>query len=162
MEATMGAAEIVDHSLVWWRLRLHPRLGTVELRVMDSQSDLNAVSGLVALTQGLAAAAVEGGPAGGEITREALTESSYQAIRFGLDARLWHGGRARPARELAAEALELARPYAADLGSDGALDGIDRIVAEGNGSDRQRAAFARDGIDGVLRFLVEDSCTTTS
>ena len=157
IEATMAAADIVDPSLVWWRLRLHPRLGTVEIRVMDSQSDLGMVAGLVALTHGLVAAAVDDGRPGGEITREALGESSYQAIRFGLEARLWHGDRTCPVRELAGQAVERARPYAAEFGSGDALGAIERIVAEGNGSDRQRAAFARHGIGGVLRFLVEDS-----
>jgi carboxylate-amine ligase len=162
MECTMAAAEIADHSLVWWRLRLHPSLGTIEIRVMDSQSDLDKVAGLVALTQGLVAAAVDDAAAGEAVTWEALSESSYQAIRFGLDARLWHDGRARPVRELARKAVERARPYAADLGSGEELAAVERILAEGNGSDMQRAAFDRDGIGGVLRFLVEDSCTTTS
>jgi carboxylate-amine ligase len=64
-------------------------------------------------------------------------------------------GEAAPAREVVGRALEEARPYAADLNGDGALAEIDRILAEGNGADRQRAAFERGGIPAVLTYLAE-------
>jgi len=37
------------------------------------------------------------------------------------------------------------------------LDGIDRILADGGGADRQRRAHASDGISGVLRMLVAET-----
>jgi carboxylate-amine ligase len=65
------------------------------------------------------------------------------------------GGEAIPAREAAARALEEARPYAEDLDGAGALEEIERILAEGNGADRQRAAFERGGIPAVLDYLAQ-------
>jgi carboxylate-amine ligase len=59
--------------------------------------------------------------------------------------------------ELAREAVERARPHAAELGSADALEGIDRILAEGNGADRQRAAHARGGMPALLDLLVAEA-----
>jgi glutamate---cysteine ligase / carboxylate-amine ligase len=56
--------------------------------------------------------------------------------------------------EGARAALERARPHAAELGSGDALEGIERILAEGNGADRQRAAYARGGMPAMLGLLV--------
>ena len=77
-------------------------------------------------------------------------ESSFRAARDGLYATLWHDGALRPVPEIARAALELARPYARELGSDPALEGIERILVEGNGAFRQRAAFASGGMPAVL------------
>ena len=161
LDAVMGAAAVDDYTLIWWQLRLHPRLGTVEVRVMDSQSSLSSVAALVALIHGLAARAVEAGelPDAGAGT---VAESCYQAIRFGLDAQLWDGHRVRPARELIREAVELARPYAAEVGSDEQLNQVERILVDGNGADRQRAAFRAGGIAGLLRFLVDEGAVAPS
>jgi hypothetical protein len=54
---------------------------------------------------------------------------------------------------VAARALEEARPYAADLGGGDALVEIERILASGNGADRQRRAFEGGGIPAVLDYL---------
>jgi carboxylate-amine ligase len=155
LDAITTAAGVDDYTLIWWQLRLHPRLGTVEVRVMDSQYSLTAVALLAALVHGLAARAVEArSPAGAP--PEAVAESCYQAMRFGLDAELWDGERVRPARELIREAVALARPYAAELDSDGPLEEADRMLAEGSGADRQRAAFRERGMPSLLRFLVDE------
>lgn len=161
LEAVMAAAAVDDYTLIWWQLRLHPRLGTVEVRVMDSQSSLSTVGLLAALIHGLAARAVDA-PGPTDAPPEAVAESCYQAMRFGLDAELWDGERVRPTRELMREAVELARPYAAEVGSDGPLEEADRILVDGTGADRQRAAFRDGGMPGLLRFLVDDGTTRPS
>lgn len=53
------------------------------------------------------------------------------------------GGDAAPAPEAATIALDEARSYAEDLDGAGALVEIERILADGNGADRQRAAARR-------------------
>jgi hypothetical protein len=89
--------------------------------------------------------------------REAIVEASFAAHRDGLDARLPLDGRLRPARELVAATLAVARPYARELGTEAALDEVERIVAEGNGADRQRAAHARGGMPALLAWLAQES-----
>ena len=39
--------------------------------------------------------------------------------------------------------------------ADPELEGIERIVREGNGADRQRAAYERGGMPGLLRYLAD-------
>ncbi|HVV91423.1 MAG TPA: YbdK family carboxylate-amine ligase [Solirubrobacterales bacterium] len=147
------AAGVADYTYIWWDVRPHPNLGTVEVRGMDVQPTAAANCGFAALIQALAAREVER-PAVSDLQREALEESYYQAGRHGLEARLMvEGGEAAPAREVAARALAEARPYAEDLGGAGALEEIERILAEGNGADRQRRAFESGGIPAVLAYL---------
>ena len=149
------AAGVDDYTYIWWDVRPHPNLGTVEVRGMDVQPTAAANAGFAALIRALAAREIDR-PSSSDLQREALEESYYQATRYGLEARLMlRGGEAAPAPEVAAMALEEARPYADDLDGAGALVEIERILAEGTGADRQRAAFERGGIPAVLEYLAE-------
>jgi carboxylate-amine ligase len=151
----IAAARVEDYTYLWWDVRPHPKLGTVEVRGMDVQPTAAANAGFAALIQALAAREIEH-PTSSDLQREALEESYYQAGRYGLEARLMvDGGEAAPAREVAARALEEARPYAADLGDAAALGEIERILTEGNGADRQRRAFEQGGIAAVLDYLAD-------
>jgi carboxylate-amine ligase len=156
VSAALEAGELADYTFIWWEVRPHPKLGTVEMRAMDSQSSLGHVSGLAALVQSLARHLAEAPPAP-PARREVINESSYRAGRYGLDARVRHGGAVQPLGEVAEEALRLARPHARELGSDDALDEIGRILLEGNGADHQRAAHRQGGIDAVLAALAADT-----
>ena len=46
-------------------------------------------------------------------------------------------------------------PHARELGAEDALEGIERILREGGGADRQRAAHAEGGLDAVCAALVD-------
>jgi glutamate---cysteine ligase / carboxylate-amine ligase len=155
VEGVVAAGELPDYTFLWWDIRPHPRLGTVEVRAMDSQSDLRSVAGLAALVHGLALAEVDR-PPGEWMARETLMEASFCASRDGLRARVPVEGSLRPVPEAARAALARARPYADELGSADELDGIERILAEGNGADRQRAAYARGGMPALLERLVDE------
>jgi glutamate---cysteine ligase / carboxylate-amine ligase len=124
---------------------------------MDGQAALWSEAGLAALVHALAAREAQAPPRTRWTPREALVEASFAAHRDGLDARLPLDGALRPAREVVRATLDLARPFARDLGADAALEGVERILAEGNGADRQRAAFARGGIPAVLAMLVGEA-----
>jgi gamma-glutamyl:cysteine ligase YbdK (ATP-grasp superfamily) len=54
----------------------------------------------------------------------------------------------------------VAFPYAARAGCADALAQVERLLAEGNGAARQREAFARGGMQGVLRHLAEQTAPT--
>jgi glutamate---cysteine ligase / carboxylate-amine ligase len=147
----LEAGQVPDYTFLWWDVRPHPKLGTVETRVMDSQSSLRDVEALSALVHGIARNASEHGPPSPS-PREALAESAFRATRDGVQATVWSNGRLRALGELAEEAVGLARPYAGD-----AVDGVMRIVREGNGADRQRAAFEAGGMPLVLSELVAET-----
>jgi carboxylate-amine ligase len=150
------AGELDGAGSIWWDVRLHPGHGTLEVRLADAQSSLADVEGLVALIHGIAQhEALVADP--DHPQRDLLDEASFRAIRDGLDARISLGGPMRHVQDLAAQALAVARPYAARAGSAGAIDHLERMLAEGNGAVRQRAAFARGGMPEVLRRLTADT-----
>jgi carboxylate-amine ligase len=151
----IAAAGVDDYTYIWWDVRPHPNLGTVEVRGMDVNPRAEQNAAVAALIQALAAKEIDRPGAPG-LTREAIEESYYQAVRYGLEARLMvDDERAAPALEAARATLAEARPYAEQLGGAGALEEIDRIVSEGNGADRQRRVHAEGGIEALLRDLAE-------
>ena len=152
----VAAAGVPDYTFLWWDIRPHPKLGTLEVRAMDAQARPDSVAGLAALTHALILDCTYG-PQGDPPPREVLVEGSYRAGRDGLDAFIWSHGALRPLREVARTALDIARPYARDVGAEDALEGVERILAEGNGADRMRAAFARGGMEAMLEHLVAET-----
>jgi carboxylate-amine ligase len=151
----IAAAGVDDYTYLWWDVRPHPKLGTVEVRGMDVQPTAAGNASLGALIRALAAREIER-PATSDLQREALEESYYQATRYGMEARLMvDSGEALPAAEVARLALAEARPYAEDLGDGGSLAEVERILVDGNGAERQRHAFERGGIPAVLGYLAD-------
>ena len=155
-----SAGELEDYTYLWWDLRPSPKLGTVEVRAMDAQTRLGSVCGLAALVHALAAACADGAK---EVTppTEALKESSFRAARDGVNATIWWRGALRPIREVGADALALARPYARELDGEDALEEIERILREGGGADRMRSAYAAGGMEAVLTRLAAESYGST-
>jgi len=149
------AAGVDDYTYIWWDVRPHPNLGTVEVRGMDVQPRPEQNAAIAALIQALAAKEIDRPGAPG-LTREAIEESYFQAERYGLEARLMiDESTAAPAAEVARATLAEARPYAEQLGGAEALEEIERIIADGNGADRQRRAHGEHGMEGLLRYLAE-------
>ena len=144
-----------DYTLIWWDVRPHPKLGTVEVREMDAQSRLADVAALAALVQGLARHEAE--RRSEPVPSEAIEWSAFRAARDGLGAEILCGGRLVPLPEAARVAVELATPHARELGSADALEGVERILRDGCGADRQRAAHEGGGMDAVLELLVEET-----
>ncbi len=83
----IAAAGVDDYTYIWWDVRPHPKLGTVEVRGMDVQPRPEQNAAVAALIQALAAKEIDRPGAPG-LTREAIEESYYQAGRYGLEARL--------------------------------------------------------------------------
>jgi carboxylate-amine ligase len=50
----------VDYTRIWWDVRPHPRLGTLEIRTADQPTSIDRAVALVALVQALCAAPPEG------------------------------------------------------------------------------------------------------
>ncbi|HVD86824.1 MAG TPA: YbdK family carboxylate-amine ligase [Solirubrobacterales bacterium] len=154
-EQLIAAAGVADYTYIWWDVRPHPNLGTVEVRGMDVQPTAEENAAIAALIQALAAKEIDRPGAPGLI-REAIEESYFQAERYGLKARLMIDDKtAALATEVARRTLEEARPYAEQLGGAGALEEIERIVSEGNGADRQRRVHEEGGMQALLEHLVE-------
>ena len=155
IRAVAAAGDLSDYTYVWWDVRLHPRLGTIELRELDAQSRIADSAAIAALIQALARYEAEN-PREPEAS-EAISESSFRASRDGIEATLLDEGELRPVREIAKRTLERVGPFARELGGDRALEGIERMLADGGGAGRQRHALEAGGIEGVLRQLVRET-----
>jgi glutamate---cysteine ligase / carboxylate-amine ligase len=150
LEAIGAGGGPQDHTMVWWDVRLQPRLGTIELRELDVQAGLDEAAGLAALVRALAVRAAEA-PLERPAPAQTIAWSWFRAARDGLDAEIAHRGELLPLRDVARETLD-------SLGRDDpALEGVDKILREGNGADRQRAAFARGGMRALLEHLTAET-----
>jgi carboxylate-amine ligase len=150
VDAIVSTAEVEDYTYVWWDVRPHPRLGTVEVRAMDAQGDLATVGALAALIHGLALDEIDNPrPA---VQSGVLMESSFRAARDGLRATIWFDGALRGVPEVARTAVALAARHV----DPEPLEEVERILREGNGADRRRRAHASGGMPAVLRGLLEE------
>ena len=153
-----AAADIDDYTHIWWDVRIHPALGTIEVRAADAQFDLRRTAALAALVHCLARIEAERDEASSIPAREALAESSFQATRHGLRAKLLtRSGELKPARVLAEETLKMADTVAGELGCRRELSHVELILSEGCGADVQRRVHEERGMDGLLDFLVEET-----
>src|SRR3954468_21153202 len=148
--------ECPDYSFLWWDVRPHPRLGTLEIRAVDAQSSLDDLAGLVALVPCLAVHEATPRPIRGS-GNEVLRELSFRACRDGLEARLLLDGTLRPVREVACHAIEIASAYAADLGCWDELMSLHTMLAAGNGAVRQRRHEGEGGLRLMLRRLADET-----
>jgi carboxylate-amine ligase len=154
---------IADYTHIWWDIRLHPRLGTIEIRICDAVSELDDVVALVALCQALVKHYSERFDAGEEIPsyhRILTTENKWLAARYGLEAPVMDlvtGRRNRqPVAQMIRRTLKIVAPHARELGSEAELAGIETILRRGNGADRQQRVFnANRDIVEVAREIAE-------
>jgi glutamate---cysteine ligase / carboxylate-amine ligase len=136
---------IADYTHIWWDIRLHPRFGTVEIRICDAVTLVEDAVALAAFCQALVKLYSERDAVGAEISsyhRILTTENKWLAARYGLEAPVMDlatGRRNRiPVAQLVRRTLKEIEPHAQELGSERELEGIREILARGNGSDRQR------------------------
>jgi carboxylate-amine ligase len=146
VQALMDTGCLEDYTRIWWDVRPHPRFGTIEIRVMDAVSRLEDAVALAAYVQALVHRLATAAP--GELAachRMITDENKWRATRYGLQASLVdpvHGVEIGVAA-LIERTLGVIEPHARELGSDGQLEGIRRILREGNGATRQQAVFGR-------------------
>jgi carboxylate-amine ligase len=154
---------IADYTHIWWDIRLHPRFGTVEIRVCDAVTHVEDAVALAAFCQALVKLYSERHAVGAEIPsyhRILTTENKWLAARYGLEAPVMDlatGRRNRvPVAQLVRRTLKEIEPHARELGSEAELEGIREILARGNGSDRQRRIWnANHDIVEVVREIAD-------
>src|SRR4051812_15271505 len=139
---------IADYTQIWWDIRPHPRLGTVEVRICDGVTQVEHAVAIAAYCQAFVKHVCEQIDRGEEVAtyhRILTTENKWLAGRYGLDAPVMDlatGKRNRiPVAQLIRRTLKEIEPHARELGAERELDGIRAILAKGNGSDRQLRVF---------------------
>ena len=147
-----------DYTFCWWDVRPHPKIGTIELRILDSQTNLKYATALTALTQCIVAGALESDDPKGPYNQPLAEENKWRASRHGMDAAFYDADKDEtvPATDIARDLLERLKPQAQDLGCEAELEGVYEILDSGTGSRRQREVFEESGdfLD-VVAFLIE-------
>jgi carboxylate-amine ligase len=153
VDTLVGAASMPDYTWCWWDARPHPRLGTVELRALDAQTDAAWTASLAALAQCLVATADEYLPEDPLLTEE----NKWRAIRYGLDAHLhdFSTGESVSARDAARDLVKALRSVSQDFRCETELEGVLGIVEAGTGAEKQRAVFGeRNSLEDVVEYLI--------
>jgi glutamate---cysteine ligase / carboxylate-amine ligase len=123
-----------EPTFLWWDVRPQPTLGTVEVRVMDAQTEVAATAALCALVQAVARLELEEGHAADRLVaaEELLAENRFLAARDGIEADLLDPAAElrRPARAQLRALLDAARPHADDLGCRAQLETVARLALE--------------------------------
>ena len=153
-----GAIE--DYTFMWWDVRPHPKLGTVETRICDQQTSLEATLALAALTVSLArrlSVLYDAEEPLVEYPSELIDDNKIRAAIRGMEGELvdFRAGHHVPARELAKRLLEELAGDALALDCAPHLEVVWEILREGTGARRQLAAWERrHQLADVVRSLV--------
>jgi len=152
---------IGDYTYLWYDVRPHPNFGTVEVRVMDSQTRVEQTLALAALVQAMVKELCEHYDSGAELSRypyEMLDENKWLAARHGLDAQLVDLPKQErvPVPELTRRVMERLRPHAEELGSEEDFDCLEDILDKGTGASRQRKVYdANHDLREVVREILD-------
>ncbi len=154
---------IADYTHIWWDIRLHPRLGTIEVRICDAVTPVEDAVAIAAFCQAVVKMYSERFDAGEEIPsyhRIVTAENKWLAARYGLEAPvidLATGRRNRvPVAQLVRRTLRDVEPHARELGGERELEGIRAILGRGNGADRQLRTYnANRDIVEVVRGIAD-------
>jgi glutamate---cysteine ligase / carboxylate-amine ligase len=157
VDVLLRCGAIPEPTFMWWDVRLQPRLGTLEVRVMDAQTRIRDTAALAALVQCLVRLEALEGFAEPELrdAPEALDENRFLAARDGIAARLVDPARERcvPASGRLATLVDACRPHARALSCEREL-ALLAVLAGDPGASRQRAIAAeRAGLPGLLHAL---------
>ncbi len=151
---------------IWWDIRPHPTFTTLEFRCCDIPMCLDETIALAALIQATVAKLYKLHEAnqGFRLYRRALImENKWRAARYGLDGKLIDFGRRTevPMRDLVEEYLAFVDDVVDELGSREAINGIRKIVANGNGADRQLRVFKETGdLTKVVDYIIDQTETS--
>jgi glutamate---cysteine ligase / carboxylate-amine ligase len=155
VDPMLRANAIPDPGFLWWDARLQPRLGTVEVRIMDAQSRVRDAAALAAVVQCLVRLHADGKrwrAAGSEV----LAENRFLAARDGMRAQLVEvcAERTRPLRDALAELLADCEPIAVELGCEDELAGAAELAAD-PGDARQRRYAGEAALAHLPEWLAD-------
>ncbi len=166
VEALEHAGVLEDYTRIWWDVRPHPRLGTIEVRTMDAVERIEDVIALAAYVQALVKRAAEAPPPppSSALEEALISENKWQAIRYGLEAAVVGADAVpTPIRERILRSLDDLADAASELESEAALCGIEQIVRAGTGAERQLAVFATTAdLRAVARTIAAETREDTA
>jgi carboxylate-amine ligase len=144
----------LDHTELWWECRLHPRFGTIEVRVPDAQSSTGEVEALATVVHCMVrwlAARHDAGhplPAHGSL---AISENRWRAATDGVEGELIDLDLMRivRTRDLLEQLLDQISEHAQSEAETRALE-LARRRLESPHPRRQRATVMRRGLEALI------------
>jgi carboxylate-amine ligase len=142
VEQMMRGGAIPDYTYLWWDVRPHPNLGTVELRVFDQQTRVEHTIGFAALSQALAyrlATDYDEGVPSIEHPHELIDDNKVRAAVVGIEGKLidFDHGLEVPGERMARGVIDDLVGQATELGCDGELAALRDLLENGTGARRQ-------------------------
>jgi carboxylate-amine ligase len=163
VELMMEAGAIDDYSYLWWDVRPHPNLGTVETRVFDQQTRLEDTAALAAMTHCLAhglAGLFDAGEVLVEVPTELVDDNKVRAALRGLEGELidFPHRKSVPAPDMIRHLIETLHDDAEELGCVAELESVEGMITRGTGARRQ-LELADGGADtrAIVAEIVEKS-----
>jgi carboxylate-amine ligase len=163
VELMMRAGAIDDYTFLWWDVRPHPNLGTVEVRIFDQQTRVDHTTALAALVVSLARRLCDlhdRGEAMVEYPTELVDDNKVRAAVQGTDGVLvdFRRGERIAAPQMAHDLVVLLSEHADALGCRAELEGVEDLLANGTGAHRQLEMYERTGdLKGLVAEIVETS-----
>ncbi len=142
VELMMESGAIDDYTYLWWDVRPHPNLGTVEVRVFDQPTRIDQTVSLAALTASLAhrlAGQFDDGEPLVEVPTELVDDNKVRAALKGVEGELVDFPKRKvvPTAEMVRDLCASVAVDAEELGCAAELAGIERMIEEGTGARRQ-------------------------
>jgi glutamate---cysteine ligase / carboxylate-amine ligase len=142
VEQMMRGGAIEDYTYLWWDVRPHPNLGTVETRIFDQQTRLEHTVGLAALTASLAhriSSLYDDDQPLIDYPTELVDDNKVRASLRGMEASLidfWRGEQV-PAERMARGVLDEVADHADELGCGAELAMVGDLLDSRTGAHRQ-------------------------
>ena len=162
MDTLLRARTIRSIKEVWWDVRPHPDLGTVEIRMFDGLPTVREIGMVAALSQSLVQlfdAQLDRGYQLPSPSSWVVRDNKWRATRYGLDATVItdEAGTTAPLRDELYELVRELEPVADRLGCLEELRVTSEVLDHGASYERQRAVLAYDGeLTGVIDALVTE------
>lgn len=155
----LATGVVSERRQLYWHARLSEDYPTLEVRAPDVQLDVESAVTLAGLTRALVVTALR--EEGRDLlalnpSPEILQAAGWHAARRGLSADLVDPRTATsaPAATVVAALLDHLTPALGELGDvDRVTSGVQRLLDQGTGAARQRAALAKGGTEALLDLI---------
>ncbi|HEX3294707.1 MAG TPA: YbdK family carboxylate-amine ligase [Solirubrobacterales bacterium] len=160
VEQMMRGGAIPDYTYLWWDVRPHPNLGTVELRVFDQQTRVDLTIGFAAFAQALAhrlSGLYEEGVPSVDYPHELIDDNKIRAALVGIEGDLidFDQGLEVLGEEMTLGLIEDLRDDARALGCEDELAALTEVVESGTGARRQLNWLQDHGdVGGLMKEIV--------
>jgi glutamate---cysteine ligase / carboxylate-amine ligase len=148
---------------IWWDLRVHPFYPTIEFRVCDIPTRVEATVCIAALFQALVYKLYKlrlKNVTFINYQRAFINENKWRASRYGIDGKLIDFGKEEEVRTrvLIMELLDFVDDVLVELDSREEINYIYTILKEGTGADKQLAVFEKTkSLEAVVDYIIEES-----